>query len=72
MESEIRLDHTGKLRFQWSRVDMAILNRLRFSWIVNTDQQYLLGAKYILTKNFSRFEKSDSDFDLGGRISITY
>jgi len=72
IESELRFDHTGEIRFQLSKEDIALTNRMRMNWMVNTDQEYLVGLKYILTKNISLTANYDSDFGVGGGITITY
>ncbi len=72
IESELRLDHTGKLRFQLSRDDVALTKRLRFNWMANSDKEYLLGMKYIWTKYLSLSANYDSDFGLGGGLTLTY
>ncbi len=72
IEAEWRVDHKGELRLQASREDITATNRLRFNWMVNTDEEYLLGLKYIVKKNYSISANYDSDFGLGGGITITY
>lgn len=72
VESELRLDHTGKVRFQLNREDIALTRRMRFNWMVNTDKEYLLGLKYIVTKHIALSANYDSDFGLGGGITLTY
>ena len=72
VESELRLDHSGKVRFQLSREDVALTNRMRFNWMVNTDKEYLLGLKYIVAKNIAISGNYDSDFGIGGGITLTY
>ncbi len=72
IESEFRIDHTGKVRFQLSNEDIALTKRLRFSWMANTDKEYLVGAKYIWTKYLALSANYDSDFGFGAGFSFTY
>lgn len=72
IDSEIRLDHTGNIRFQLSHEDVVVSNRVRLNWMVNTDQEYQLGLKYIIAKNFAISGNYDSDFGYGGGLTITY
>lgn len=72
MESELRVDNTGRFRFQLSRKDMPITSRLRFEGMVNTDKEYELGLRYILTKQISISANYDSDYGAGGGITFIY
>lgn len=67
-----RVDGDGKFRFQLSREDIPITSRLRFSMMINTDKEYMLGLRYIVTKYFSVSTHEDSDMGLGLGITITY
>jgi len=70
--ADARIDGNGKLRFQLGREDIPITSRLRFSLVGNTDKEYTVGARYIVTKNFSLSSHFDSDMGLGAGITITY
>lgn len=72
VQSELRIDNTARVRFQVSRSDMPFTSRLRFDWLVNTDKEYYLGLRYILTKHISLSANYDSDYGLGGGLTITY
>jgi CopA family copper-resistance protein len=67
-----RVDGDGKFRFQLSREDVPITSRLRFSMMINTDKEYMIGLRYIVTKYFSVSTHEDSDMGLGLGITITY
>ena len=69
---DLRLDTEGKTRLQFRREDLHVLKRLRFSFMLNTDKEYLAGIKYIVTKYFSLSSHYDSDLGLGTGITITY
>jgi CopA family copper-resistance protein len=72
LQSELRIDATARVRFQVSRSDMPFTSRLRFDWLVNTDKEYSLGLRYILTRNISLSTNYDSDYKLGGGLTFTY
>ena len=67
-----RVDGNGKLRFQLSRQDISVTPRLRFSGMVNTDKEYMVGLRYIVTKYFSISTHYDSDMGLGAGVTIVY
>ena len=70
--ADARIDGNGKFRFQLSREDVPLSNRLRFNFMVNTDKEYAAGFRYIITKWFSLSTHYDSDMGLGAGITITY
>ncbi|MES2330744.1 MAG: multicopper oxidase domain-containing protein [Bacteroidota bacterium] len=70
--ADARIDGDGKLRFQMSRDDVPVSPRLRFSWMINTDKEYMAGFRYIVTKYFSLSTHYDSDMGLGAGVTITY
>ncbi|MEO6169184.1 MAG: multicopper oxidase domain-containing protein, partial [Chitinophagales bacterium] len=72
LQTDLRLDHTGKVRFQVSRHDLALTSRLRFDGMWNTDMEYELGLRYILTKRWSASANYDSHFGAGAGITFTY
>ena len=67
-----RIDSNGKLRFQLSREDISLTQRLRFNWMINTDKEYMVGLRYIVTKYFSFSTHYDSDMALGAGITFVY
>ncbi len=70
--AEGRIDHTGHLRFQLSRNDLALTKRTRFDFSWNTDKQYTLGLKYIVARNIALTGNYDSDYGWGAGISFVY
>jgi hypothetical protein len=40
--------------------------------MVNTDREYMVGGKYILTKNLGLSTHYDSDMGWGAGLTITY
>ena len=70
--SEFRADLDGKLRFQLMREDIPVSPRLRANFMINTDKEYAVGMRYIITKYFNLSTHYDSDMGLGAGITITY
>jgi len=70
--ADARIDGDGKLRFQLSREDVPITKRLRFNIMGNTDKEYTVGFRYIVSKWFALSTHYDSDMGLGAGITITY
>lgn len=70
--AEGRIDHTGHLRLQLSRHDLALTKRARFDFSWNTDKQYSLGLKYIVARNLALSGNYDSDYGWGAGISFVY
>ena len=72
IQTDMRIDHTGHYRFQVSRNDFALTSRLRFDALWNTDKEYEIGMRYIITKRFSLSGNYDSHYGGGGGILFTY
>ncbi|MGP8216391.1 MAG: multicopper oxidase domain-containing protein [Bacteroidia bacterium] len=72
LQTELRVDNTGRVRFQLSRQELALTSRLRLDGMVNTDKEYEVGLHYIITKRISVSANYDSDFGMGGGITFTY
>ena len=70
--ADARVDGNGKFRFQLSREDIPITPRLRFSFMGNTDKEYMTGLRYIVSKWISVSSHYDSDMGLGAGITLTY
>ncbi|MHA4807884.1 multicopper oxidase domain-containing protein [Flavitalea flava] len=70
--ADLRIDGNGKLRFQLSRQDISMTPRLRFSWMINTDKEYMAAFRYIATKYISLSTHYDSDMGLGAGLTFTY
>lgn len=66
------VDHTGNFRVQLSREDIPLTSRLRASFMVNTDKEWMVGGRYILTRYFSLSTHYDSDMGWGAGITVTY
>ena len=69
-QAEIFTD--GNIRFQLMREDIPVSPRLRMSFMVNTDTEYMTGLKYILSKNMGLTTHYDSDMGWGLGLSLNY
>lgn len=70
--ADARVDGNGKFRFQLSREDIPVTQRLRFNFMANTDKEYMAGFRYIVSKWFALSTHYDSDMGYGAGITITY
>ena len=70
--ADARIDTDGKLRFQLGREDIPLTNRLRLNFVLNTDKEYTLGGRYILSKYVALSTHYDSDMGFGGGLTMTY
>lgn len=70
--ADFRVDGDGKFRFQFSREDIPVTSRLRFSMMINTDKEYMAGFRYIATKYISLGTHYDSDMGWGAGVVFTY
>lgn len=66
------VNHTGYFRVQLMREDIPLSPRLRASFMVNTDREYMVGGRYILTKYLSLSTHYDSDMGWGAGVTFTY
>ncbi len=67
-----RVDTDGKFRFQLGREDIPVTSRLHLNLMANTDKEYALGLRYVVTKYFSLSTHYDSDMGWGGGFTFTY
>jgi hypothetical protein len=70
--ADVRFGLNGKFRLQFTREDIPVSPRLRLSWMLNTDKEYMAGLKYIISKPFSISTHYDSDMGYGAGITLTY
>lgn len=70
--ADASVDHTGYFNVQFSRDDIALTKRLRLGGMWNTDREYAVGARYIITKYISASAHYDSDMGYGIGLAITY
>jgi len=70
--ADLRVNHKGYVRLQIERDDIPITTRLRLRGLYNSDGEYTVGAKYILTKYLALSSHYDSDMGWGGGLTFTY
>jgi len=64
--------HDGNVRVQLMREDIPVAKRLRMSFMLNTDKEYMAGFKYIVGKNFALSTHYDSDMGFGAGVTLNY
>jgi len=64
--------HKGDIRFQLMREDIPISKRLRAGFMVNTDKEYMVDLRYIITRNFGIRAHYDSDMGFGAGLIAKY
>jgi FtsP/CotA-like multicopper oxidase with cupredoxin domain len=62
----------GTFLVQLKREDIPISKRLRSSFIVNSDKEYMIGMRYIMTRSISVSTHYDSDMGWGAGITVMY
>lgn len=67
-----RVDTRGKVLFQLERDDIPLSSRLRMNLMANTDKEYTVGLRYILTPYVGVGVNYDSELKFGGGITLTY
>jgi hypothetical protein len=70
IRSEWRVDHKGNMRFQLERRDLPLSNNFFFDGVVNTDKEYSIGFRYMVSKYLSISTNYDSDYKWG--IGLTW
>ncbi|WP_435355458.1 multicopper oxidase domain-containing protein [Emticicia sp. SJ17W-69] len=69
-ESEVFTD--GTVLLQLLREDIPLGKRLRMSFMVNSDKEYMAGFRYILNKNIGLTTHYDSDMGFGVGLNLNY
>ncbi|MEO7530484.1 MAG: multicopper oxidase domain-containing protein, partial [Sediminibacterium sp.] len=64
--------HNGDVRLQLMREDIPIAKRLRAGFMINTDKEFMLDLRYILTKNLGIRTHYDSDMGFGVGLALNY
>ncbi len=64
--------HDGNVRVQLMREDIPIAKRVRMSFMLNTDKEYMAGFKFILGRNFAISTHYDSDMGIGAGVTLNY
>ncbi len=72
IRSEWRVTQTGKLRLQLERRDLPLSNNLFLDLRANTDKEYTVAVRYMISKYFSISTNYDSDYKWGAGLTIHY
>ena len=72
IRSEWRVDNTGRLRLQLERRDLPLSNNFFFDWRINTDKEYTVNFRYMVSKHFSVSTNYDSDYKWGTGLTWHY
>ncbi len=72
LRADANIDHTGKVRLELGREDIALSPRLRGSFAVNSDKEYDFGLRYILGRFVSVSTNYDSEYGFGAGLRFTY
>jgi CopA family copper-resistance protein len=72
IQAQAEVYQDGNIRLQLMREDIPVAKRLRMSFMVNTDKEYMGGLRYIIGRNVALSAHYDSDMGLGAGITINY
>lgn len=72
VKADARVNTDGKFRLQLSREDVALSKRLRFDAMWNTDKEYQLGFRYILTKRLQLSGNYYNHYGFGAGLTFNY
>lgn len=72
INAQAEIYHDGMFRLLLMREDIPISRRLRASFMVNTDLEYMTGLRYIITRNIGIRTHYDSDMGFGIGLSFNY
>jgi CopA family copper-resistance protein len=64
--------HDGIVRLQLMREDIPVSKRLRAGFMVNTDLEYMVDLRYVITKNMGIRTHYDSDMGFGAGLTLNY
>lgn len=69
---DTRIDTYGRIRLQLERENIPLAPRLRMNLMANTDSEYTVGLRYILSPYFSLMADYTSDLKFGAGIRVNY
>lgn len=72
IDFQAEIYHDGIVRLQLMREDIPLSRRLRGGFMVNSDLEYMLELRYIISKNFGIRTHYDSDMGFGVGLSLNY
>ncbi|PRD54602.1 copper oxidase [Sphingobacterium gobiense] len=64
--------HDGIVRLALMREDIPVSRRIRAGFMVNTDKEYMLDLRYIMTRNLGIRTHYDSDMGFGVGLVVNY
>ena len=64
--------HDGNLRLQLMREDIPLSRRLRAGFMLNSDKEYMLDLRYILSRHIGLRTHYDSDMGFGVGVNLNY
>ncbi|MFF5381589.1 multicopper oxidase domain-containing protein [Pedobacter suwonensis] len=64
--------HDGNVRLQLMREDIPVSRRLRASFMVNSDKEFMGGLKFVTTKYMGISAHYDSDMGFGAGLTLNY
>ncbi len=72
VKADVRLNTEGKFRLQLKRDDLALTKRLRFDGYWNSDKEYDVGLRYILSKRLQISGNYFNHYGFGGGLTFNY
>jgi len=72
IRSEWRITQTGKVRLQLERSDIPLSNNFFFDFRANTDKEYNIAFRYMISKYLSISTNYDSDYKWGAGLTWHY
>ncbi len=72
VQAQVEVYQDGNVRLQLMREDIPIAKRLRMSFMINTDTEYMGGFRYIISRNTALSAHYDSDMGFGVGITVNY
>ncbi|WP_233165653.1 multicopper oxidase domain-containing protein [Pedobacter sp. ASV12] len=72
LQARAEVYHDGNVRLQLMREDIPVSKRLRASFMINTDKEYMGGLRFIATKNIAVGAHYDSDMGFGAGLALSY
>ena len=72
VKADGRVNTKGRFRLQLSREDIALSKRLRLDAMWNTDKEYNIGMRYILTKRWQLSGNYYNQYGFGAGLTYNY
>jgi hypothetical protein len=72
VKADARVNTKGKFRLQFEREDLALSKRLRFNAMWNTDKEYEVGLKYIVSKRWQLSGNYYNHYGFGAGLTFNY